>query len=1074
MFIQSEIDQLIDRADIVDTIGKRVDLKRAGVNYKVCCPFHGEKTPSLVVSPAKGIWKCFGCGEGGNVVNFIMLKDQKTYPEAIRALAHEIGFKLTEVDNCSEEEKENYHKRETMTAVNEMAMAYFAEQFANSSEAKEYAYKRWGKGHCTEMSIGYAPDGWSGLKEHALSEGWTETLLVDLGLLKLKSDGKGTYDAYRNRIVIPIRTPAGKIEGFTARDISTPKDPKKAPPKYINSCDSLLYSKSKSVFGLDIAFRTAVKEKKFYVVEGGPDVIKLQSLDILNTVASLGTAWTKDQFTKLRKYSSAICFIPDADPPKRDDVWGAGIKAVMTNGRAAMMLGLSVTVKELPAAPDQKLDPDSYITSKQKLRELQEEEFILWYATKLFTQARSNSETQTVMSQLAEIIVAQDDPVREEIMLNQLVKLCPVYDKKTWNNAVREARTKRTKDKLSGSNGDFKDSLMKYGFAVEHNCYMGMTKDGNEYPWSNFVMKPLFHVKDSINPKRLYEIRNTNGDKEIIELRQEDLISLARFKVRIEGLGNYIWMASDRELTKLKSYLYEQTETAVEITQLGWQHQGFYAFGNGVLEGDQWHKVDKYGIVRLESGNYYLPAFSSIYAHDRQLFQFERKFVHLGYSGISLHDYFKKMIDVSGPNAITGINFLIATLFRDIITGYTKSFPILNLFGPKGSGKSELGHSLTSFFIIENTPPNIQNSTIAALADVVAQSANAIAHIDEYKNTIDIDKREFLKGLWDGAGRTRMNMDRDKKREITSVDCGVVLSGQEMATVDIAIFSRMIFLTFDKSEFTLDQKRKFDDLVVERKKGVSHLAIEILKHRKLFEQNYKSNYKTVVNEVSKRLSDQNVEDRILRNWCAPLAAMRTLESVLDLPYSYKEALELTQAGIDRQNGECKSNNELANFWNVVSFLQQQREIFIDGDYRIDNCTKLKTDRVDQQFKSNKRVLLLRKSKIFTLYKKLGRQVGDSVLPESSLQYYLENSKEFFGRKRSVRYKSFDKTGSQIREHTDERSESGMVKEVKTKLQSQVDQALCFDYDALEANYGISLQVIDELVHVDVNPEYRND
>ena len=109
----------------------------------------------------------------------------------------------------------------------------------------------------------------------------------------------------------------------------------------------------------------------------------------------------------------------------------------------------------------------------------------------------------------------------------------------------------------------------------------------------------------------------------------------------------------------------------------------------------------------------------------------------------------------------------------------------MNLFGPKGSGKSELGHSLMALFIIENIPPNIQNATIPALADLVAQCANALVHIDEFKNNIDIDKREYLKGLWDGAGRSRMNMDRDKKREITAVDSGVILSGQEMATADI-------------------------------------------------------------------------------------------------------------------------------------------------------------------------------------------------------------------------------------------------------------------------------------------------
>lgn len=128
-----------------------------------------------------------------------------------------------------------------------------------------------------------------------------------------------------------------------------------------------------------------------------------------------------------------------------------------------------------------------------------------------------------------------------------------------------------------------------------------------------------------------------------------------------------------------------------------------------------------------------------------------------------------------------------------------------------------------AFFVIENQPPNIQSSTKAALGETVAQCANALVHLDEYRNDLEMEKREFLKAIWDGTGRTRMNMDRDKKRETTAVDCGVIVSGQEMATADIALFSRMIFLTFDTSEFTAEAKRKFNELMEERKKGLSHL-----------------------------------------------------------------------------------------------------------------------------------------------------------------------------------------------------------------------------------------------------------
>ena len=282
--------------------------------------------------------------------------------------------------------------------------------------------------------------------------------------------------------------------------------------------------------------------------------------------------------------------------------------------------------------------------------------------------------------------------------------------------------------------------------------------------------------------------------EEFLELKQEDLIALAKFKQKIEGLGNFIWKGTEKELTKLKSYLYEKTETATEITQMGWQRAGFYAFGNGVFYDCHFIPADEFGIVRLkDKGNFYLPSSSSIYKNDPKLFTFEKQFVHLNLSSVTLTQFTEQLFKVYGDNGRVGFCFYLATLFRDVVTSTSANhwFPILNLFGPKGSGKSELGHTLLSLFTISYTAPNIQNSTPSALNDTVAQSANALAHIDEYKNDIDPKMIEFLKGLWDGTGRTRMNMDLDKKKETTAVDSGIILSGQEMPTSDIALFTRL-------------------------------------------------------------------------------------------------------------------------------------------------------------------------------------------------------------------------------------------------------------------------------------------
>ena len=662
----------------------------------------------------------------------------------------------------------------------------------------------------------------------------------------------------------------------------------------------------------------------------------------------------------------------------------------------------------------------------------------------------TTEERKDVIDEVAKFIALIDDGVLEKMYLKQLQNFA---DKAIWSTAINGAKkATREQAKKKGKTLD-KELLDKYGFYEENNCYYSVSSSG-DYQWSNFVMEPMFHIKDAIAPKRLYKIRNINRQEEIIELKQEDLVSLAKFKQKIEGLGNYIWLAKEEQLTKLKMFLYEQTETAQEIVQLGWQKQGFFAYGNGIYADKKWYTTDEYGIVRLDDErNFYLPAFSRIYQDEQKLFQFERKFVHLGYSAVSLLDITKKLVAVFGDNAKIGIGFLLAALFRDIVTTHAQ-FPILNLFGPKGSGKTELGTTLMSFFVIENKPPNLHSSSKASLGDTVAQCANALVHLDEYRNDLELEKREFLKAIWDGTGRTRMNMDRDKKRETTAVDCGVIVSGQEMATADIALFSRMIFLTFDTSEFTAEAKRKFNELLEERKKGLSHLALQILSHRKKFEAEFAGNFKSAFSDITGRLEQARIEDRILRNWVVPLAAFRTLSGVLELPFSYQELLKITVEGIVRQNSECKSNNELGKFWDLVAYLRQNGDIYNEGDYRIVyvNEFSCNTPAVKLQFKEQKRILLLRKSRIFQLYKKEARAVGETSLPEGSLKFYLEKSPEYIGTKNSVRFKNVSKGYFDVVTQKDENG-----REVTTYKQS-VDMAMAFDYDMLSSHYNINLEV----------------
>lgn len=1028
MIDQLNIDQVLDRVDIVEVISDYVsDLKKKGATYKCCCPFHNEKTPSFVVSPAKSSWHCYGCGEGGDAIAFIMKHESLSFPEAVKILAAKYGIRIEERQLTPQEEMAQ-KKREALFFINQKCAEHWRDNLKAQmgDSARQYAIKRFGAEMAEEECLGFAADSWTDLADFAKASAMSLDLMVELGLLRHRKDGSH-YDFYRNRLMFPIRDRYRRIIGFTARALADEDG-----AKYLNSIESEIYKKSKSIYGIDAALRKGTSESKFYAVEGTPDVLQLRRIGIENTVAPLGTAWTKDHFDFLKKYATRICFVPDADMPKGSAPYGTGIEKVMQNGVTAMECGLSVSVREIPLNSE-KADPGSYCTNKKAFDDLQETDFITWYADKRFLTTETTDERGEVVSDVARLVALVHDDLKEDMYLQQLRNISGT--KNLWSKAIANVKAEQIKnEKIKTGKTLDRDLYRKYGFFEDGNAYFA-TGEKADVQWSNFIMLPMFHIKDSLMPKRLYRIINQNKQEEIIEMKQEDLVSLSKFRQKVEGLGNYIWLASERELTKLKMFLYEQTETALEITQLGWQRGGFFAFGNGCFDTD-WHPCDDYGIVRLDTGNFYLPGSSRIYREEIKLFQFERKFTHTNFSTIRLPEIANQMIKVFGDNAKIGLCFLLATLYRDVITSYTKSFPILNLFGPKGSGKSELGHTLMSFFIIKNTPPNIQNATIAALGDAVAQCANALVHIDEYKNTIDLDKREFLKGLWDGTGRSRMNMDRDKKREITSVDCGVILSGQEMPTIDIALFSRLLFLTFDSTEFTVEQRKDFDKLKQMRDLGLSHLTLQILRHRKKFETDFFSNYNQCLSDLNEKLENMNIEDRILRNWLIPMAAFRTLESVVDLPFSYSEILQICIAGVVEQNAKTKSNNELAIFWNTVGFLLQEGKISYGGDYRIEYTNRLKTNKVSIEYPTTTPVLEMRKSRIYMLYKMNSKQVGDTSLPEASLEYYLSISKEYLGVKKSVRFRSA----------------------VNGVNLSQLDQAMCFDYRALNEQYGINLEI----------------
>ncbi|MBO4665679.1 MAG: DNA primase [Paludibacteraceae bacterium] len=1045
------------QVNIRDVVADYAHLQPSGSKAKCCCPIHNEKTPSFHIDPVRNTFHCFGCGASGDAISFIQKKEGLSFPEAVRSLAKKHNIEIQEsTRERTPEEQEQDKQREAMLVAYEIVQKYYRSNIHNQDEnarqAYEYACDRWGIDLVEEGGIGFAYDDRIGLQDYAKEHSLSLPLLKEMGLVSHSEKSNNDYDFFRGRVMIPIKDRYGRIIGYSGRTMSSDA----SVPKYLNTSNNILYQKSNSIFGIHQAWPAAAKEGRFYLVEGAPDVLRLQSIGIDNAVAPLGSDWTSQQLDQLKRYATTLCFLPDADRHNISEHYGTGIKKVMLAGRNAMAAGYKVLVREIPLGADgQKNDPDSYCKSSLVFNELPEEDFVIWYAGKRILDAGDAEVSIAIMEDIANVVALCDKEHERNLYIDKLIKLVP--GRTTWNKAVKAAVQSKTSAELrSSSEPTNQDLLEKYGFQQINNRYVSLSADGKMTYWSNFVMLPLFHIRDSVNALRIFELTNMYGQKEIIEFKQEDLNSPQKFSQRVESLGNFIWTASAARLMQLKMYLYENTETATRIDQLGWQSAGFYAFGNGIFANSTWYPIDKYGIVRLpEMGNQYLPALSTIYKHDTQLYQFERSFVHREWSTISLRDYVSQLVSVFGDNAKVAFSFLLATLFRDVIVSQTKFFPMLNIFGPKGSGKSELGHSLMSFFICENTPPNIQNSTLPALADAVAQCANALVHLDEFKNTIDLDKREFLKGLWDGTGRNRMNMDKDKKREVTKVNSGIIVTGQEMATADIALFSRFIFLSFPKSEFSLEAKQRFQQLLDIRKRGCTHLTLEILSHRAQFEACFRDAYNRAFDDLRDALLSHPIEDRILRNWVVPLAAFYALHSVLDLPFSYNDLLSIVTSGVINQNRQTKKNNELASYWDIVSFLRGDGQIAYEGDYSVKFESDLKTrDRDTWHFDQPKRILYIKIKQIAELYTLQARRTGEPLLPKNSLEYYLENSPAYLGKK-IVRFKDIIRGVVQYENITNADGTSRNIQK------SHTEQAYCFDYDKLVEQYDINLIPSDD-------------
>lgn len=439
MIDQATIERIMDTADIVEVVQDFVTLKRRGVNYLGNCPFHDEKTPSFTVSPAKQIYKCFGCGKGGGSVNFIMEHEHLSYVDSLKFLAKKFNIEVVDKEETPED-VENRNRRESLLIVSEYAQKYFSDYLLNENEGRtiglSYFRERGFRDDIIQkFQLGFCPDGKDKFTQAAQKQGYKMEFLEETGLTIKRDDW--VRDRFAGRVIFPFHNLAGRVNAFGGRILKT--DPKAA--KYLNSPESEIYHKSKVLYGIYFAKNAISKADKCFLVEGYTDVLSMHQSGIENVVASSGTSLTVDQIKLIKRFTPNITIIYDGDQ--------AGIKASLRGIDMVLEEGVNVKVVPLPEGED----PDSFARSQSASELLayidENETDFIQFKTRLLIESSEKDPVARarLITDIVKSIAVIPDNITRSVYIKECSKMLDV-DEKMLYGEVRKIKYKLTEEQI--------------------------------------------------------------------------------------------------------------------------------------------------------------------------------------------------------------------------------------------------------------------------------------------------------------------------------------------------------------------------------------------------------------------------------------------------------------------------------------------------------------------------------------------------------------------------------------------------------------------------------------------------
>ncbi|MEY5046720.1 MAG: hypothetical protein RLZZ175_79 [Bacteroidota bacterium] len=473
------ISQVQQQANVYEVINDFVPLKKFGASYKACCPFHNESTPSFVVSPAKGIYKCFGCSASGDAIKFVMEHEKMSFYETIRYLAIKYNIPIEE-DEQSPEQIIHKSEKESLMIVLNFAKNYFNDLLLNNDEGKgiglSYFKERgFNDKTITSFELGYSLNQWDAFTKHALKNQFSEEILEKAGLLIVKSEDNKKYDRFRGRVMFPIHNAAGRTIAFGARILTNDK----SQPKYINSPETEVYIKNQVLYGIFQSKSQIRNLDNCYLVEGYTDVISLHQNGVQNVVASSGTALTEGQIKLISRYTQNVTVLYDGDP--------AGIKASLRGINLILQQGLNVKVALFP----DKEDPDSYV---RKVGGEKFEQFIkenakdfITFKTELFLAEAGNDPVKRsqVIHEIVETISLVPDAIKATIFIQHCSRLLQVEEElllREYNKLVLGKKKKQQEPSPEvESEFDIMAQIMEAELGLDPSTQQPQKKQANHF-----------------------------------------------------------------------------------------------------------------------------------------------------------------------------------------------------------------------------------------------------------------------------------------------------------------------------------------------------------------------------------------------------------------------------------------------------------------------------------------------------------------------------------------------------------------------------------------------------------------